>query len=114
MLAHLPTYDDPATHPIGNVKPPKTTKPIDPSDDDSESSEDQTDDLDHDESLGNRSLLHYVVSDMKRWELIPILVDKYECDVNVKDLSGRTPRDVAILLLDSWQLSLDYLPPCLQ
>ena len=65
-------------------------------------------------SLGKRSLLHYVVGDMRRWELIPILVEKYGCDVNVKDLSGRTPRDVAILLLNSWQLSLDYLPPCLQ
>jgi len=83
MLAHLPNYDDDDES--------KSELPL----------------------LGKRSLLHYVVSDMKRWELIPILIDTYGCDLNVKDLSGRTPRDVAILLND-WYLSLSGLPPCLQ
>ena len=88
VLAHLPKYDDEDSDNFKRV--------------------------DNDVGLGKRSLLHYVVSDMRRWELIPILVEKYRCDLNVRDLSGRTPRDVAIMLLDSWQLSLDYLPPCLQ
>ena len=114
MLAHLPKYDDPTTNPIDDVEPSTTTNPIDPSDDNSESTKEQTDNLDLNESLGKRTLLHYVVSDMRRWELIPILIDKYGCDLNVQDLSGRTPRDVAILLLDDLHLSLDYLPPCLQ
>jgi len=86
LLVHLPVYE---------------------MDDGAKSSEEENE-------MGRRSLLHFVASDVRRWELMTILVDTYGCDLNVRDLSGRTPRDVAILFLNHWQCLPSDLPSCLQ